>query len=181
MSNSMLVAVREAVLAGAIELDPSDPDNGRPTSQSRSPSMSEPSGQPGAASNPGISQAALDAAVATARAEGAQAATDRLGAVLSAEGISGDGQRMAAAFQLAVQAPQMSAEAVTGFVTGNVAGASAHADASTVAALFEQSRAGATLAGAGAAGFAQPGEAQRARATINRSEIFAARRNNQGA
>ena len=38
---------------------------------------------------------------------------DRLGAILGADGIKGDGKRMAAALDLAMGSPAMTAEAVT--------------------------------------------------------------------
>lgn len=96
---------------------------GRPTSQ-RARTMSENTGNPAADAGT-ITKADHDAAVKTARAEGeaagAKAATERLSAVLAADGIKGDGARMAAALDLAVKAPGMSADDVAGFVTANVA------------------------------------------------------------
>ena len=140
--------------------------------------MSETNGKPGA-DNPGITQAAHDAAVAQARADGESAAMTRIGAVLGAEGISGDGTRMAAALDLATKAPTMSAEDVTAFVLGNV---SANA-ATDPAEAFEASRAGAVLTPDASAGLSRPGgRGGKQRADLNRSAIFAARRNqNKGA
>ncbi len=173
MSNSMLVAVRAAARADVTELDQGDPDTGRSTSQQGSNSMSENSGKPGAETKPGISQADHDTAVATARSEGATAANERMAAILGANGIKGDGGRMAAAFDLAVKSPNMSAEDVAGFVTGNVS-ASASPDP---AAAYEASRLGAAAVVPSATGQAQPERGKpKAGASINRSAIFAARR-----
>lgn len=91
--------------------------------QKRSASMDHINGVP-AAENVGVSKADHDAAVATARSEGeaagSKAATERLGAVLGADGVKGDGKRMSAALELAVSSPAMAADAVVTFVTGNV-------------------------------------------------------------
>lgn len=89
--------------------------------------MADDPNKPAAAS--GISQADLNAAVAAARTEGhkagevagANAANDRLSAIVSAEGIKGDGARITAAVDLAVKSPGMSATDVTAFVTANIA------------------------------------------------------------
>lgn len=95
---------------------------GRSTSQPKRTSMSENSDAPVKA---GIPQAEHDAAVAAARTEGHaagfKAATDRLGTILGAEGISGDAARMAAALDLAVKSPDMKAEDVVAFVTKHAA------------------------------------------------------------
>ena len=97
----------------------------------------------------GISKAEHDAAVKAAadqgRADGAQAATDRLSAALGADGVKGDAGRMAAALDLAVKSPAMSGEDVAAFVVGNVA--SAQATAAAPAAGYEAGR----MAGAGLA------------------------------
>lgn len=97
---------------------------GRTTSQTRRSSMSETSGAPSAEAQ-GIPKADHDAAVKTARAdgraEGEKAGTDRLAAVLGADGIKGNAARMSAALDLAVKAPGMAAADVTAFVVGNVA------------------------------------------------------------
>lgn len=110
------------------------------------------------AATAGIDQATHDAAVTAAmdrgRADGAEAATERLAAVLSADGIKGDGKRMAAALDLAVKSPAMSATDVATFVTGNVAAASADRP-ETDAATYEQER----LA---TSGQAQPGKKPKA-------------------
>ena len=107
MANSMLAAVRDAV-AGPVEMssvedEPRAP-GGHAHSQPGGHSMSENDGKP-VAKNAGISQAEHDASVEKARGEGHAAgsaeATTRLGDVLGAEGIKGDGGRMAAALDLA--------------------------------------------------------------------------------
>ena len=114
--------------------------SGRSTIQTRRPSM-DTTEQAVAEAKPGISQADHDAAVAAAhtdgRAAGATAANERLAAIIAADGIRGSGTRMAAAVDLAVRSPAMSASDVTAFITANVpqAGASSHASlASRIAA-----------------------------------------------
>lgn len=101
------------------------------------------------AADAGISKAEHESAVKAAadqgRAEGAQAATDRLSAALGADGVKGDAGRMAAALDLAVKSPAMSGEDVAAFVVGNVA--SAQAAAAAPAASYEAGR----MAGAGLA------------------------------
>lgn len=114
--------------------------SGRTSVQKRSTSMDNID-KPGAEAKPGISQADHDAAAAAAhadgRAAGATAANERLAAIIAADGIRGSGTRMAAAVDLAVRSPAMSASDVTAFITANVpqAGASSHASlASRIAA-----------------------------------------------
>ncbi|MUO27442.1 MULTISPECIES: hypothetical protein [Rhizobium/Agrobacterium group] len=88
---------------------------------------------PGAASATGVTAAV--AAAVQGGVDGAQAAVDRINAILSADGIKGDGTRMSAALELASAAPGMTADQVVAFVTGNVAGASTAApDAATAPA-----------------------------------------------
>lgn len=90
--------------------------------------MSEQTGAPDAETQTGIPKADHDAAVAAAReagiaqgkADGAQEATERFAAVLGAKGIKGDSKRMAAALDLATRSPDMAADAVVDFVSGNV-------------------------------------------------------------
>ncbi|MDI7924589.1 hypothetical protein [Ferirhizobium litorale] len=117
-------------------------------------------------------------AVATAtpggsHADGYKAASERLGAIMSADGIKGDGKRMAAALELAQQSPGMTAEAITAFVTTNVAASAATTPAPQggQASGYEQQR----LA---AANLAQPSPAgaDASKAGIDRNAIFAARR-----
>jgi hypothetical protein len=82
--------------------------------------MSDSQTKPGAANADAGHAAALAKATTDGQAAGAKAANDRIGAVFGAEGIKGDGKRMAAALDLALASPGMSAEAVIGFVTANV-------------------------------------------------------------
>lgn len=100
--------------------------------QKRSHKMDNPHGATSAISE-GVTKTDHDAAVAQARAdgvaEGTKAATDRLAAVLGHDGIKGDGSRMAAALDLAVQSPGMAADAVASFITANVAGSTPAAGA----------------------------------------------------
>ena len=135
--------------------------------------MSTPNNPGGASTGADLATVAMAAAAGgSSDAAGFKAASDRLSAVMGAEGIKGDGKRMAAALDLATQSPGMSAEAVIGFVTGNVSAAeSAPPAAATQPSSYEQQR----LA---AAGLAQPGASASAvpKATIDRNTIFAARR-----
>ncbi|WP_376704692.1 hypothetical protein RQ479_08075 [Mesorhizobium sp. ISC25] len=102
----------------------------------------------------GISQADHDAAVASAEtkghAAGVTAENKRLTSALGAEGVKGDGGRMAAALDLATKSPAMSGEDVAAFVVANVAASKPAGGAD--AAAYEQQR----LA---ASGLAQPGNA----------------------
>lgn len=102
--------------------------------------------------NSGITEADHKAAVTKAEADGKAAgrveANDRMAAILGADGIKGDGGRMAAALDLANQSPGMTSEAVIGFVTANVQ-ENKPAAATNKAASYEQQR----LA---AAGLTQP-------------------------
>lgn len=78
---------------------------------------------PGAVTT-GISEADHKAAVSKAEAEGRVAgrkeANDRMATILAAEGIKGDGRRMAAALDLAQQSADMAAEGVIAFVAANI-------------------------------------------------------------
>lgn len=129
MSRSFLAAIRGAV-STAPEIVSSEEDQpGADAPQSPAPSganmetVMSGDPKPGATAS-GISQADHDAAVASARSEGeaagAKAANDRVTAIVSADGIKGDGARMTAALDLAAKSPGMSAEDVAGFVTANV-------------------------------------------------------------
>jgi hypothetical protein len=149
MAKSLLAAVHNAV-AGTVDDAVDDSETGAPALHHKEGSMAV-QGQPaGGDSNPGISQAAHDAAVTAARSEGetkgAQAATERLSAALGAEGVKGDAGRMAAALDLAVKSPGMSGADVAAFVTANVA---ASKPAAGAAADYAQNR-------AAAASLAQP-------------------------
>ncbi|MFN3686107.1 S49 family peptidase [Salinarimonas sp.] len=101
-----------------------------PSQTTRSASMSDNNGAPAADSPAGtVTRAEHEAGIAAARAQGAEAERMRLAAILGAEGVRGDAARMVAAMELATQSPGMAAEAVTGFVTKNVAaGAAARVD-----------------------------------------------------
>ncbi|MCB1462129.1 MAG: hypothetical protein KDJ90_06815 [Nitratireductor sp.] len=136
MSRSALAAVHLAMnpdQTGA-EAEADAPKTERETSMTNKPD--QPSGDT-------VAKADHDAAVAAAetkgRDEGAKAANDRLGAILGAEGIKGDGPRMAAALDLAMKSPDMKAEDVTAFVTGNLPAASAP-DKETDADQYERDR-----------------------------------------
>jgi hypothetical protein len=121
--------------------------------------------------NPGIAEADHKAAVTKAETDGKAAgrkeANDRMAAVLGAEGVKGDGGRMAAALDLANQSPDMTAEAVVGFVTANVP-ANKPAAATDKAASYEQQR----LAAAGltqpSAGGDKPGTKSGLSAAVDR-------------
>ncbi|RWD33924.1 MAG: S49 family peptidase [Mesorhizobium sp.] len=138
------------------ELSRATPSGGRSTSHNRRLSMSENSGAPAANADAGISQA--DHAIAVASAEkkghaaGVNAENNRLTTAMGAEGVKGDGGRMAAALDLAAKSPAMSGEDVAAFVVANVAATKPTGGAD--AAAYEQQR----LA---AAGLAQPGNAQK--------------------
>ncbi|RWO57301.1 hypothetical protein [Mesorhizobium sp.] len=159
MANSMLAAVRAATLAAADELSP---DDGEETGAQASTETNRPpraketgmSGNQAPAAAGTISQADHDAAVAAAEtkghAAGVSAESKRLTTAMGAEGVKGDGGRMAAALDLAAKSPAMSGEDVAAFVVANVAAAKPTGGAD--AAAYEQQR----LA---ASGLAQPGNA----------------------
>ncbi|MCQ0986409.1 S49 family peptidase [Jiella marina] len=117
------VGTFESVLA-ELSSHSGGPAAGRPNSPARRISMSENTGTSAAVESAGIPRSDHEAAVATARREGeaagAQAERDRFQAIIGAEGVRGDANRMAAALDLAIQSPGMAAEAVTGFVTERV-------------------------------------------------------------
>ncbi|MER9625040.1 MULTISPECIES: hypothetical protein [unclassified Mesorhizobium] len=154
--SSLLAAVREAVRA------PTDDDSlieGNAPGAQASTETSSPlraketgmSGQNAPAAADTILPADHNAAVAAAETKGhtagVAAESKRLSTALGAEGVKGDGGRMAAALDLASKSPAMSGEDVAAFVVANVSqarAAAAHSDA------YEESR----LA---AAGLAQPG------------------------
>ena len=148
MAKSLLAAVHNAV-AGTADAGLDEPETGAPAPQSNGDDMAHQS-QPAGGDQAGISKADHEAAVSAARAEGktegAKEATERLSAALGAEGVKGDAGRMAAALDLAKSAPGMSGADVAAFVTANVAAAK---PASTSAADYAQQR-------TAAAGLAQP-------------------------
>lgn len=131
---------------------------------------------------------AITAAVAAASggADGFKTATDRMQAILGADGIKGDGNRMAAALDLATAAPDMGENAVVAFVTANVPATMAQAaepqPAAKPAASQPQPAAGAYEASVqAAASLAMPGgvSPQASAPKINRDAIFEARRTAQ--
>lgn len=131
----------------------------RITVQKRSSSMDYNNGVP-AAESAGVSKADHDAAVATARSEGeaagAKAATERVSAILGAEGIKGDGKRMGAALDLAISSPAMASDAVVMFVTSNVAASTMPAAVAQAGSYDERRLAAAALAQPDAAAGKKP-------------------------
>lgn len=132
--------------------------------------LTDPQPGGGNLASAGISQAAHDAAVGTARsegkAEGEKAATERLNAAMSADGVKGDAGRITAALDLAAKSPAMSGPDVAAFVVANVP---ATAAASTPAATYAAAR-------ASAAGVAQPGASATKKATVDTKGVYAQRR-----
>lgn len=61
-----------------------------------------------------------ETALAAARQEGAQEANARIAAIVAADGVKGAPSRVAAALNLAVKSPGMSAEDVVAFVTESI-------------------------------------------------------------
>lgn len=121
----------------------------------------------GADVKPGIPEADHKAAVAKAvtegKADGFKAANDRMAAILGAEGIKADGKRMAAGLDLALKSPDMAADDVVAFVSGNVAAATATAPAPKGGAYEQQRLAAAQLV--------QPGGGQPAADTSNKQVL----------
>lgn len=177
MASSFLAAVRDAVAGPANPIPQSDNADGEATGATaplnrEDMSMSTNDTPAGGDKKTGISQAEHDAAVKAATDAGeakAKAREDRLLSALGTDGVKGDAVRMAAALDLAVKSPSMSGEDVAAFVVANVAaGKPADADASA----YEQQR----LA---AAGPAQPQPAGGRKISIDRSAIYAKRRQPQ--
>ncbi|WP_223478741.1 hypothetical protein [Oricola indica] len=138
MAKSMLAAVHDAMRVDADEDSQNGNEPGAAAPETgKETAMDKGQEKPAASETAGVPQADHDAAVATARQEGATEATTRLTTILGAEGIKGDAGRMTAALDLAVKSPAMSAEDVTSFVTANVAQA-AKGDEQTSA--YEQER-----------------------------------------
>lgn len=158
MAKSLLAAVHNAV-AGTVDAGLDEPETGAPAPQSNGDHMANQS-QPAGGDQSGISKVDHDAAVSAARAEGktegAKEATDRLNAALGADGVKGDAGRMAAAIDLAVKSPGMSGADVAAFVTANVPpgkpAAADYAASRTAAAGLAQPQAAAP---AGKAGWAK--------------------------
>ncbi len=137
--------------------------------------MSDPTGAP-TAENAGITQAQLSEAVATALNDGiktgTEAATGRLFAALGADGIKGDGVRMAAALDLAVKSPAMSGEDVAAFVITNVTAASSEPSEADAQASLEQDRQ--------PVGLAMPNsQTEKPKGSLNAGQIYNTRRNNK--
>lgn len=193
MSN-LFTAIRDAVRPGA-QTHALDIIEGEPGAEALNPAapLAEASTTGGDMSGnqtlAGAAQSATTAlAAVTAAASGGQdgysKAMDRMSAILSADGIKGDGKRMAAALDLAKASPDMAAEAVVAFVTANVsasaetpsqtAPASSQPAPASQAATYEQQR----LA---AAALAMPGggQPQASKPKISHADIFAMRRNAQ--
>lgn len=96
---------------------------GRTSVRTQGALMTETTSVP-AAENAGISQADHDAAVTAAEAkgrkDGAEAERNRLSSILSSEGIKGNAARMNLAMELAAEAPEMSADKVIDLTTKHV-------------------------------------------------------------
>lgn len=167
--SSLIAAIRNAVRSDpkhaldAIEGEPGAdaPDNPAPHDEAATTGGTMSTQTQGGA-NPAVT-AAIAAATQPqgSTSEGYKAAMDRIGAILSAEGIKGDAGRMTAAIELAQTAGSMAAEAIVAFVTANVPAAKPDASASAPAqpaadvkpdpAAYEAQR-------AASAGLAQPGK-----------------------
>ncbi|MFN4098158.1 MAG: hypothetical protein ACK4GT_00140 [Pararhodobacter sp.] len=172
MASSMLAAIREAALADADPvLNEDETRRAGASSTQEDGAMSKDDTPAGGAKNAGILQAEHEAAVSAARAEGkkegASEASARLVTALGADGVKGDPGRMSAALDLAQKSPGMSGEDVAAFVVANVSAASGKGKP---AADYEASR----LA---AASLAQPaGGKPTGKGTIKASDVYAARR-----
>lgn len=190
MSN-LLTVIRAAMRPGSTD-DALDLIEGEPGAQALNPEAphSEASIPGGTMSGnqtvAGAAQAAtaITAAVAAAAggADGFKTATERMQAILGADGIKGDGNRMAAALDLATAAPDMGADAVVSFVTANVPATTVQAAEPQPTASNPQPAAGAYEASVqAAASLAMPGGAstQASAPKINRDAIFEARRTAQ--
>lgn len=77
--------------------------------------------------------AAVAQAEAEGRKSGASAERERLAGVMSAEGITGNAARMSHALELAVNAPDMSADKIVSMTTTHVSGASDAPDGASLA------------------------------------------------
>ncbi len=149
---SLISAIRAAVRPGAIpdSLDENEPgalasttELPLPGAQPTGGDMSANQTAPGSAAAAVAGTLAAVAAAASGGADGFKTAMDRMNAVLGAEGIKGDANRMSAALELANASPDMAAEAVVAFVTANVPAASASTPAPAPAAQqasYEQQR-----------------------------------------
>jgi hypothetical protein len=193
---SLFSAIRSAVRSGTADhvLDHAEGEPGATALNPETPhheATTEGGNMSGNQTVAGAAQAAtaITAAVAAASggADGFKTATERMQAILGADGIKGDGKRMAAALDLATASPDMAADAVVAFVTANVPASTttassepaAAAAATAPAATQPKPAAGAYEASVqAAASLAMPGgsSAQASGSQINRDAIFAARR-----
>jgi hypothetical protein len=107
----------EGVMPGADASNPATPPLAASTTEDQ---MSDTQKKPGTADADAGQAEAIAKATSDGRAEGVKAANERMGAIIGADGIKGDGKRMAAALDLATSSPDMSAEAVGNFVKANV-------------------------------------------------------------
>ncbi len=193
--SSLFSAIRNAVRSGAAD-DVLDHIEGEPGAQALNPEtpLNEATTEGGTMSGTQTVAGAATAATATIAAvaaaaggeDGFKKATDRMSAVLGAEGIKGDGKRMSAALDLATASPDMAADAVVAFVTANVPAsteaAAEPAQGEKPAGTQPKPAAGAYEAQVqAAASLAKPGgaSAQAGAPKINRDAIFAARRTAQ--
>lgn len=117
------LADRIGALEGVIS-DLNRAHGGRITVNSKGNKMTDTNGAPAASTEAGISKADHTAAIAAARteghADGVKAANDRIAAVAAHEGIKGNPALLAAALDLAMKSPGMSAEDVASFVVANI-------------------------------------------------------------
>ncbi len=187
MSN-LFTAIRDAVRPGS-QTHALDIIEGEPGAEALNPAAplveANSSGEPmsvnqtlAGAAQPATAALAAVTAAASGGQDGYSKAMDRMTAILSADGIKGDGKRMAAALDLATASPDMAADAVVSFVTANVsASAETHAQAATTpapappasqASTYEQQR-------LSAAALAMPGGGQSAKAESGLSKAVSAR------
>lgn len=193
---SLISVIRNAVRSGAVD-DVLEPVEAEPGAQALNPEapLNEATNEGGTMSGSQTVAGAAQAATATIAAvaaasggtDGFKTAMDRMNAVLGADGIKGDGKRMAAALELASASPDMSADAVVAFVTANVPASNAEAGQPATAASAPQATEPKPAAGAyeasvqAAASLAKPGGATAGASApkINRDAIYAARRTAQ--
>jgi hypothetical protein len=107
----------ERDLPGAVASTTATPPSAASTQEVE---MSDTQTKPGGANADAEQTAAIAKATTDGHAAGVKAANERIGAIFGADGIKGDGKRMAAAMDLALASPDMAAEGVVGFVTANV-------------------------------------------------------------
>lgn len=179
---SLISAIRSAVRSGAVN---DVLDEGEPGAEASNPEAPRVEASTRGGDMSGIQTVAGAAPAATAPiaaaaaapgggADGYRAAIDRISAILAADGIKGDAGRMSAAIDLAKSAPDMTAEAIVGFVTAHVGAGPKAAAPAAAAPSYEHQR----LA---AAALAMPGStpAQASRPRISAGSIYDMRRNAQ--